>query len=254
MRLISRMSEAPSSSDPAKPARSLARRCTRATLATSLNGAPYASLVLLAVDRDASPLLLLSELAQHSRNIAFEPRVSLLIDGTEGHADPLTGPRLTLLGRAVLSDDLRCLARFVARHPASAAYAEFRDFHLYRVAVERGHLVAGFGRIDWIAGADFLFAQDAGGLVAAEDEIVRHTNARPVVMEAYAELLLSARSVTWRVTGLDPEGIDLRCSHRTARLDFSSPAATPEAAHTAINRLANEGTAARVERELRRSS
>ena len=92
------MSESRSSRDPATLARSLARSRTRAALATSLNGAPYASLVLVAADLDASPLLLLSELAQHSRNIAFDPRVSLLIDGTEGRADPLTGPRLTLLG------------------------------------------------------------------------------------------------------------------------------------------------------------
>src|SRR6516225_8623841 len=104
VRLTPRMSETRSSSDPVGIARPLARRCTRAALATSLNGAPYASLVLLAVDLDASPLLL-SELAQHSRNIAFDPRVSLLLDGTEGLADPLTGPRLTLLGRARQTED-----------------------------------------------------------------------------------------------------------------------------------------------------
>ena len=115
-------------------------------------GAPYASLVLVAADLDASPLLLLSDLAQHSRNIAFDPRVSLLLDGTEGHADPLAGPRLTLLGRAEAVADPRLLARFAARHPSSALYAGFADFRLYRVAVERGHLVAGFGRIDWIDG------------------------------------------------------------------------------------------------------
>ena len=238
------MSETRSSGDPARIARALARRCTRAALATSLNGAPYASLVLLAVDLDASPLLLLSELAQHSRNIAFDPRVSLLIDGTEGLADPLTGPRLTLLGHAQQTEDPRGLTRFVAHHPTSAGYAGFRDFHLYRVAVERGHLVAGFGRIDWIDGADFLFASDPGTLAAAESEILRHMNEDHADTVAhYAGALLGRAGTGWRMTGIDPEGIDLRCDGETARLDFAapvqSPVLTPEAARTALVQLSD---------------
>ena len=92
-RLTRRMSETGSSSDPAAFGRRLLRGRDRAALATSLRGAPYASLVLFVADLDASPLLLLSDLAQHSRNIAFDPRVSLLLDATEGYPDPLTGPR-----------------------------------------------------------------------------------------------------------------------------------------------------------------
>jgi heme iron utilization protein len=237
------MSEAQSGRDPATFARLLARSRTRAALATSLHGAPYASLVLVAVDPDASPLLLLSDLAQHSRNIAFDPRVSLLLDATEGHPDPLTGPRLTLLGRAQPTDDPRCLARFVAHHPASAAYAGFRDFHLYRVVVKRGHLVAGFGRIEWIDGADFRFPVDARALAAAEPEILRHMNEDHLeAIEHYARSLLGRSGTGWRMTGIDPEGIDLRCDGETARLDFAVPVEppilTPEAARTALVQLA----------------
>src|SRR5271167_648019 len=96
------------------------RRCERAALATNFGGAPYVSLVLVAADLDASPLLLLSDLAQHSRNIAFDPRISLLLDATVGHPDPLAGPRLTLMGRALPTEEPRCLGRFVSHHPASA--------------------------------------------------------------------------------------------------------------------------------------
>jgi hypothetical protein len=232
------MSDSLSISGPAKLARWLARRCAHAALATSLNGAPYASLVLLALDLDASPLLLLSELAQHSRNIAFEPRVSLLLDGTRGHADRLTGPRLTLLGRAVLTDDPRCLARFVAHHPGSSAYAGFRDFHLYRVAVERGHFVAGFGRIDWIDGAEFRFAPDAGELAEAESEILRHMNEdHSDVIADYARVVLGRMGSGWRMTGIDPEGIDLRGDGDTTRLEFAAPVLTPAAARAALVQL-----------------
>ena len=93
--------------------------CDRAALATALprrgRGAwPYASLVLVAVDHDLSPILLLSDLAEHSKAIAADPRVSLLFDGTGGLAQPLTGPRVTLLGRAAETDDERLKRRFLA--------------------------------------------------------------------------------------------------------------------------------------------
>jgi putative heme iron utilization protein len=238
------MSEPRTTRDPAVFGRLLARGCTRAALATSLNGAPYASLVLFAVDDDASPSLLLSDLAQHSRNIAFDPRVSLLLDATEGHPDPLTGPRLTLLGRALPTDDPRRLGRFVSHHPASAVYAGFRDFRLYRVMVERGHLVAGFGRIEWIKGADFLFPLDAGALAAAETDILRHMNEdHSDTIAHYACGLLGRTGTGWRMTGIDPEGIDMRCDGETARLDFAprvpSPVLTAEAARAALVQLAD---------------
>ena len=232
------MSDSQTNGDPAVFGRLLARGCPKAALATSLNGAPYASLVLFAVDVDASPLLLLSDLAQHSRNIAFDPRVSLLLDATEGHPDPLTGPRLTLLGQALPIDDPRCLARFVSHHPASAGYSGFRDFRLYRVVVERGHLVAGFGRIEWIDGVDFLFALDASTLAAAEFEILRHMNEdHGDAIAHYARGLLGRSGTGWRMTGIDPEGIDLRCDGETARLPFAAPVLTPAAARAALVQL-----------------
>src|SRR5437762_4188238 len=158
-------------------ARRLIRSRDRAALGTSLGGRPFVSLVAAACDSDASPLLLLSDLAQHTKNLVAEPSVSLLFEEVAGQADPLAGPRLTLLGRAERCDEPRCSARFAARHPASAAYAGFADFHLYRVVVERGHLVAGFGRIAWVETEHLRFSADASGLAAAEAEIVAHMNA-----------------------------------------------------------------------------
>lgn len=226
-------------------ARRLMRGRGHAGLATSFAGHPYVSLVTSACDIDASPLLLLSDLAQHTRNILADPRVSLLFEDTSEHPDPLAGPRLTLLGRAERCDDPRCAARFAARHPGSAAYAGFADFHLYRVVVERGHLVAGFGRIAWIEAADLRFSEDASGLAAAEAEIVAHMNADHAdAVALYAERLLGRPGGGWRMTGIDPEGIDLRQEGATARLDFAGnfhrPVLTPEAARHALVALAQE--------------
>jgi putative heme iron utilization protein len=220
-------------------ARRLVRGRDHAALATTLAGRPYVSLVASACAIDASPLLLLSDLAQHTRNLVADPLVSLLFEDTGGHPDPLAGPRLTLLGRAERCDDAHAAARFVARHPASAAYAGFADFHLYRVVVERGHLVAGFGRISWIEAGDLRFAAEAPALEAAEADIVAHMNeAHADAVALYAERLLGLEGAGWRITGIDPEGIDLRrpmeSGGATARLDFKGPVLTPDAARRAL--------------------
>jgi heme iron utilization protein len=194
---------------------------------------------MFATDLDASPLLLLSDLAQHSRNIRFDPRISLLIDATEGYPDPLTGPRLTLMGRVEAIDDRRCLARFNARHPTSEIYSGFGDFRLYRATVERGQLIAGFGQIQWIEGPDLTFAGDVSLLAAAERGILEHmNNDHADAVGSYARSLLGREGANWRMTGIDPEGIDLRCETEIARLDFVAPVLTPDAARAALVQLA----------------
>jgi heme oxygenase (biliverdin-IX-beta and delta-forming) len=233
------MSEMMPDGDPARIGRQLLRREQRAALATNMRGAPYASLVLVTADLDGSPSLLLSDLAQHSRNIAFDPRVSLLFDGTGSYADPLTGPRLTVVGQARAVDDRRLLARFIAHHPSSAGYSGFADFRLYRIVVAHGHLIAGFGRIHWIEAGDLLFAPDSSVLAAAEADILRHTNEDHAdAIVGYACTLLGRAGSDWRMTGIDAEGADLRSGGETARLDFAAPVFTPEAARTVLVELA----------------
>jgi heme iron utilization protein len=218
------VSGTPESRDLALCGRRLLRRCGRAALATSLLGAPYASLVLAAVDGDASPLLLLSDLAQHSRNIAFDPRVSLLFDGTSAGHETLSGPRLSLIGRAEESRDPRLLRRFAARHPESEAYAGFADFKLYRVVVGRGHLVAGFGRIRWLDGAEILFPGDSSAIAAAEPAILAAVNgALRTTLAAAVVRRLGQHGDGWQAFGCDPEGLDLRCGDHVVRLEFGAP-------------------------------
>ena len=137
-------------------AKDLMRGRTTASLGTSLAGAPYVSLVLVAFDSGGAPLLLLSDLAQHTQNLLSDSRVSLLFDGTGEYADPLTGPRLTVLGVAERCDDASALERYATRHPSAALYAGFNDFHLYRVTIARGHFISGFGKIAWIEAATLL--------------------------------------------------------------------------------------------------
>jgi heme oxygenase (biliverdin-IX-beta and delta-forming) len=226
-------------------ARRLMRTRDHAALATSLAGHPYVSLVATACEPDARPILLLSDLAQHTRNLLADPLVSLLFEDTGDHPDPLAGARLTLLGRAERCDDPRSAARFAARHPASTAYAGFADFHRYRVAIERGHLVAGFGRIAWIEAEHLGFRGGAPALAEAEAEIVAHMNDDHAdAIALYAERLLGKQGAGWRMTGIDPEGIDLRREGETARLDFAAnshrPVLTMAAARRTLVALAEQ--------------
>jgi putative heme iron utilization protein len=215
------------SEDMSRGVRDLVRGLDRAALGTALpvDGGtwPYASLVLAAVDHDLSPILLLSDLAEHTKAIAADDRVSLLFDGTHGLDQPLTGPRVTLVGRAARTDDARLARRFLARHPDAEMYAGFKDFHFYRVAVERAHLVAGFGKIRWLSAAE-LNAVPASGLADAEPGIVSHMNEDHAdAVQLYAGKLLGLGGSDWRMTGIDAEGIDLRQGGQVARLAFETP-------------------------------
>lgn len=218
--------------------RELVRRLDKATLATALPDEnvswPYASLVLVAVDHDLSPILLISTLAEHSKAIAADNRVSLLFDGTAGLDQPLTGPRVTLMGRAAPDDEPRLRARFLARHPDAALYADFGDFRFYRVAVERAHLVGGFGKIRWLTAAE-LTPPEVPALVAAEHEIVTHMNDdHAEAVGLYAARLLGLPGEGWRMTGIDRDGIDLRLRGTVARLALPNLVAGPEEARKAL--------------------
>ncbi len=229
--------------------RDLVRGLDKAALATALpneNGTwPYASLVLVAVDHDLSPILLMSDLAEHSKAISADNRVSLLFDGTAGLDQPLTGPRASLLGRAVPTDDARYRARFLARHPDAAMYADFRDFRFYRVVLERAHLVGGFGKIRWLTAAELLPAAPAPALVEAEHDIVAHMNDDHAdAVALYAGKLLGLPGEGWRMTGIDGEGIDLRRRGAVARLPLPAPVTGPEEARKALIALVAKARAA----------
>jgi len=218
-----------------REARNLLRRATRAALATSMEDAPYASLVLAATGIDAAPLLLLSDLAEHAKNLKRDPRAALLIEGTAGLDEPLAGPRVTLIGTARRIEPAAAAAlrmRYLARYPAAALYAGFKDFAFYRMEVARAHLVEGFGRIDWIAGGTFLCAAASWTEEAAALERV---NADPGLATGLARPFGAA---AWQIAGIDPEGVDLRAGSRLERRDFAEKAADLVAAEALLRALA----------------
>jgi heme iron utilization protein len=226
---------------PAQTVRGLMRAADRAALGTLLpDGAPYVSLVLTACAHDASPIVLISALAEHTKNLMRDARASLLFGGTAGLANPLTGARASVVGRLIADDDPALRARYVARHPEAAAYVDFHDFRLWRMTIERAHLVAGFGKIYWVE-ADALLTRPAPALVAAEPEILQHMNQdHAEAIALYARKLVGRQGDGWLMTGIDPEGIDLRRSGETARLAFDTPIDGPDQARMALAALAKQ--------------
>lgn len=225
----------------AAESRRLMRSETTAVLSTGLGGDgwPYGSLVLVAADHAARPVLLISTLAEHTRNLDRDDRVSLLFDGTGSYRERLTGPRVTVLGRAARTDDAHARARFLARHPSAAMYAGFGDFAFWRVEPERAHIVAGFGRIDWVEREALLTdVSGAAPLAEAEAGIVAHMNEdHSDAVGLYANVLCGMSGVGWRMTGVDPEGADLARSGAHCRVAFDRPADSADTARAELVRL-----------------
>lgn len=117
---------------------------------------PSVSLVVPALDAGGRPLLLLSDLSDHVRNLGNTPKASLLFDGTGGIDEPLTGPRVTLLGEVAETRDPDHRTAYLTARPEAAFYADFKDFRFYRFAVAEALIVAGFGRIHRFAGAELV--------------------------------------------------------------------------------------------------
>src|SRR5713226_4942887 len=159
--------------DAARLARSLLRRSRQGALATLMvgSGDPYCSLVSVASHADGSPILLISLLALHTKNILGDSRVSLMLD-ERAEGDPLEGSRIMLAGLAeeASSDDLGILRRrYLNAHPSAEAFVDFKDFSFFRIQPSGAHLVAGFGRIVDLEPELFLTdASDAGALLEAE--------------------------------------------------------------------------------------
>lgn len=234
--------------DPGKLAKSLLRRSRQGALATLMPGSgdPYCSLVNLASHPDGSPILLISRLAVHTRNILADSRVSLMLD-ERAAGDPLEGARIMLSGRAEQAEDERDLLqrRYLNAHPAAEAFVSFKDFAFFRIRPAGTHLVAGFGRIVDLNPEQFLTdLAGAEDLLAAEEGAVEHMNAdHRDAMGLYATRLLGAPAGDWRCTGCDPEGIDMQDGQTTLRLDFPERVADGTALRKMLVRLVGEARA-----------
>ena len=234
--------------NPSRAVKSLLRRSRQGALATLMigSGDPYCSLVNVASFSDGSPILLISRLAVHTRNLLADARVSLMLDErVEG--DPLEGARIMLSGRAeaVASGADIVRRRYLNAHPTAEAFVDFKDFSFFRIRPSGTHLVAGFGRILDLKPEQFLTdISDAAALLEAEQSAVEHMNSdHQEALGLYATRLLGAAAGDWRCSGIDPEGIDLEAGLKTLRLDFPERVTGPGELRKMLVRLAEQARA-----------
>lgn len=228
--------------DPAIACKKLLREARSGALATLMPGAgdPYCSLVNVATAFDGAPLLLLSTLAIHTRNILADPRVSLMLDERKD-GDPLQGARIMLMGRAVPTQDENDRRRYLARQPEANMFVGFADFAFYRVDISAVHLVAGFGRIVDLKPQDVLAdVADAAALREAEAGAAAHMNEDHAdALRLYATRLLGAPDGEWQCAGCDPEGLDLQNGRLALRLAFPARVTSPAALRGVLKQLAD---------------
>jgi putative heme iron utilization protein len=229
--------------DPSQAAKKLMREGRSGALATLMAGAgdPYCSLVNVASAADGSPLLLISRLAVHTKNILADPRVSLMLDERK-EGDPLEGARVMLMGRAAVTEDLQARRRYLARQPEAEMFAGFGDFSFYKVELSGAHLVAGFGRIVDLKPADLLTdLSEADTMVAAEPEVIEHMNRDHAdTVKLYATCLLGAPDGDWRCVGCDPEGLELQNGRTAVRLPFPERVRSPGVLRQVLKDMAEE--------------
>ena len=235
--------------DASRLTRQLLRRSRQGALATLMAGSgdPYCSLVNIASHADGSPILLISRLALHTKNILADHRVSLMLD-ERAAGDPLEGSRIMLAGRAeeAAGEAAGLLRRrYLNAHPSAEAFVDFRDFSFFRIVPSGAHLVAGFGRIIDLTPAQFLTdIGDAGELLEAEQGAVEHMNEdHREAMNLYATELLGAESADWACTGCDPDGMDMQAGATVLRLDFPERVTSSTALRKMLVRLAGEARA-----------
>ncbi len=226
-------------------ARHLLRAARAGTLATTVGGQPFASLVTPACAPDLSVLLLLSGLSEHTRHLRADPRCSLLVAGPAEGANPQTAPRLTITGIAEPAPDPALKARWQAVHPYAALYADFADFTLWRIRPAAALFVGGFARATRLKAADLLpDPRHAAAVAAAEAEIVAHCNTdHPDAMAAIGGAI-GGTAGPWRMVAADLDGCDLALGERVVRADWPAPVADPQGVRAALILLARQARGA----------
>jgi heme iron utilization protein len=229
-----------SMSDQALTARRLLNHQSMGVLSThsvDVEGYPFGSIAPFVLNYDSEPTMLISDIAQHTRNIKQNNKVSLTVFD-QGADDPQAGSRLTWIGDAesIHPSDTEIRLRYLRYFPSAESYFETHDFSFYRIRLRRARFIGGFGQIYWIAPDAMLVSNP---FREAERRIVEHMNQdHQQALFHYCEGLKGVKANTVAMTGIDREGFDMLADGRKLRIDFDAPIDTVEEARAVLVRLA----------------
>lgn len=225
-----------------------ARRFTRgqhsgvlSTLSKRLEGYPFGSVAPFILDHAGRPVILISDIAEHTRNIVADPRVSLIVQPYS--PDMQATGRVTLIGDAVRLEDKETIGpRYLRFHPQAETYFAMHDFQFYRIEPVRIRYIGGFGRIHWIEPTAYLCPDSP--LAQQEGDIVAHMNAdHGDNLIAYCRHVHGVETTNAALLGIDPDGFDVRADGGELRFAFETPVNDARAAREALVALAQAARA-----------
>lgn len=206
------------------------RRGVLSTHSAKMAGYPFGSVAPFVVDHSGAPIILISTIAEHTKNIMQDPKVSLMVLNDE--ADMQANARLTLIGEAVMADkdDALLRARYLRYQPQAESYFEMHDFNFYRIQIKQARYIAGFGKMGWLDGDALNTPLDAAPLPLIEQEagIIEHMNADHAhSMLAYCQHFYQQTGDHAQMLGIDTDGFDVSLTTGEAqqllRFNFDQP-------------------------------
>jgi putative heme iron utilization protein len=232
----------------AAKARALLRRVDAGVLSTqslAMPGYPFGSLAPFALTHEGCPLIYVSRIAEHTRNLAANPHACLtVIEPATANRQALG--RTSLLGEAQEVPDAEREAvaqRYFAFFPEQRQYEQFHDFSFWRIEPARVRWIGGFGEIHWVERDAWLLETPEWG--SGEAKIVDHMNEdHRDAMELMVRHLLGAEPEDVAMVAADSEGFHLRTGGAIHWLPFAHPCNTSNEVRTEMVRLTKEARAA----------
>jgi putative heme iron utilization protein len=221
-----------------------ARRMLRAhrygalgTLSKKFDGYPFGSITPYLVDHDGSLLILISTLAEHTKNIRHDPRVSLIThDQRSPHIQ--TQGRVTVVGNARLEPNREQAGlRYLRYFPEAQTYFAMHDFSFYRIHPVAVRYISGFGRIHWVGMENY--AVQPYPLIEQEADVIAHMNTdHQDTMRNYCQHFHQCAALDVEMLGIDLDGFDARADGKVLRFDFAQPVIDAQQARTALVEMA----------------
>lgn len=219
-----------------------ARRFLRGTRSAVLSthsarhaGYPFGSIAPFVLDHTGQPLILISTIAEHTRNIAAHNKVSLIAFDPAA-TDMQAAGRLTLLGEARIADkqDGALRERYLRYFPQASQYFDMHDFLFHRIAVYNARYIGGFGNIHWLEGA--ALAAPPNSLAEQEASILSHMNSdHAESLRAYCRHVHGVVPEDLpAMVGIDCDGFDVRADGKLLRIAFESPVTHAQEARAAL--------------------
>ena len=207
------------------------------THSVDVEGYPFGSIAPYVLDYEGQPVMLISDIAQHTRNIKHNNKVSLTVFDRYA-VDAQASGRLTWIGDAEVINpaETELRDRYLRYFPSSESYFETHDFSFYRIYLRRARFIGGFGQIYWVDPEAMLLRNP---FRKAEAMIVEHMNKdHERALRHYCNVLKSVEVHVVTMTGIDSEGFDMLADGRKLRIDFDMPISTVDEARTTLAKLA----------------